>query len=96
MIDILGVYFMWGVGVAVLACLFSESKLFHPIRTFIGIDLLYCPICMGFWLAAPALYHGMTAYLATVGFSNLWMLVILKTYRELDELNGEEDEETTS
>jgi len=91
MIDILGVYMMWGMGVAVLSCLFSESKLFHPVREFLNFDLLYCPICLGFWLAAPVLYHGMTAYLATIACSNLWMLIILKVYRELDESTGEEE-----
>ena len=85
MVDILGIYMVWGMGVAVLACLVSESKLWHPVREYLKFDILYCPICLGFWLAAPALWRGMTAYLATVAFSNLWMLVILKVYKELDE-----------
>ena len=94
MLDVVLTYLTWGAGIAVISCLISESKLWHPIRQYLNFDLLYCPICLGFWIAAPVLYHGMIPYLATIAFSNLWMLVILKTYRELDEL-GEEDEPTT-
>jgi uncharacterized membrane protein YesL len=50
---------------------------------------LYCPICLGFWIAIPAISKGLIPYFATVAFSNVWMLVILKVYRELDEATDE-------
>jgi len=74
-----------GAPVAVLACLISESQLLSPIRHKLNYPLLYCPICLGFWIALPVLaLYGPIQYLVTVAFSNLWMLIILKTYEALD------------
>ena len=73
--------------VAVLATLISESKLFNPIRLKFKAPLLYCPICLSFWIASPALWFGPVHYLAVVGVSNVFMLVTLKVYDELDRLN---------
>lgn len=70
--------------VGVVACLISESKIMSPIRERLGWSLLFCPICLGFWLAAPALIRGPLFYFAVVGFSNVWMLIILHTYEALD------------
>jgi hypothetical protein len=79
----------------VTACLISESKLFAPIRNYLQWDVLYCPICLGFWLAAPALLeHGFHQYFLVVGLSNVWMLIILKVYRELDLTADEAEDET--
>lgn len=70
--------------VAVIACLISESILLHKIRHYFNWYLLECPICLGFWLAAPALYYGVFHYFLVIAFSNVWMLVILKVYEVLD------------
>ena len=70
--------------VGVLACLISESAIMHRVRELIKWDLLYCPICLSFWLSAPALFEGVQFYFAVVAFSNLWVLTILKTYEALE------------
>lgn len=70
--------------VGVVACLISESQIMAPIRDKIGWSLFLCPICLGFWLALPALWKGILFYFAVVGFSNVWMLVILKVYESLE------------
>ena len=79
--------------VGVTACLISESKVFAPIRKWLKWDLLYCPICLAFWLALPFFAVGFFHYFLAVGFSNVWILLILKVYRELD-LATEDDPET--
>lgn len=71
--------------VAVLATLISESKLFSRLRTWLGWDLLFCPICLSFWLALPTLYWGAGDYFLTLAIANVWMLVILYNYKLLDE-----------
>jgi hypothetical protein len=75
--------------VAVLATLISESTLLAPVREKFKYPLLYCPICLAFWIALPALYFGPVHYLAVVGMSNVFMLVILKVYDEIEKLNGD-------
>jgi len=70
--------------VGVVACLISESKIAAPVRNYLGWQLLFCPICLGFWLAIPALVVSPLFYFAVVGFSNVWMLIILYTYEALD------------
>jgi hypothetical protein len=70
--------------VGVLACLISESQIMAPIRNRLGWDVLYCPICLGFWIASPELVHGPWHYFLVVALSNVWMLVILKVYEALD------------
>lgn len=70
--------------VGVLACLISESVILSSIRNKLNIYLLECPICLGFWLAAPSLYYGVLHYFLVVAFSNAWMLIILKVYETLD------------
>jgi hypothetical protein len=76
---------MHAAAVGVLACLVSESRIAAPIRDRIGWSVLYCPICLGFWLALPVVLKGILFYFTTVAISNVWMLVILKVYRELDD-----------
>lgn len=76
--------------VGVVACLISESEIMAPVRNRLGWSLLLCPICLGFWLAIPALWNGILFYFAVVGFSNVWMLIILKVYESL-EATGEDD-----
>ena len=76
--------------VGVLACLISESEIAATIRDKIGWRLLYCPICLGFWLALPAFIYGPLHYTLVVALSNVWMLVILKVYAELDAI-GDDD-----
>lgn len=76
--------------VGVLSCLISESAIMAPIRNRIGWSLLLCPICLGFWFALPALVlRGPLFYFAVVGFSNVWMLIILRVYESL-ELTGDD------
>ena len=71
--------------VGVLSCLISESALLAPIRKkLINFHLIFCPICTSFWFAAPFLMIGPLFYFAVVGFSNIWILIILHTYEALD------------
>ena len=101
MIDTLLLITMHAAVVGVMACLVSESKIAAPIRDGIGrlsrnwltsglTNLVYCPICLAFWFAIPYLAGGVNAYFTTIAISNIWMLVILKVYRELDEAAEEE------
>jgi hypothetical protein len=96
MINVFLLITMHAAVVGVLACLVSESNIAAPIRDGIErlprswftrklTDLVFCPICMAFWIALPTLTDGVLFYFTTVAMSNLWMLVILKVYRELDE-----------
>jgi hypothetical protein len=70
--------------VGVLACLISESEIAAKLRLWLNWRVMYCPICLGFWLALPALYWGLLHYFTVIALSNLWMLVILKVYEALD------------
>lgn len=70
--------------VGVISCLISESNIAAPIRDFFGQKLLFCPICLGFWFAAPFFWYGFLHYFLVVAFSNAWMLVILLAYEALD------------
>ena len=70
--------------VGVLACLISESNVAATLRNWLGWRVLYCPICLGFWLALPAFLYGWLHYFLVVAISNVWMLVILKVYEALD------------
>ena len=92
MADLFPLITMYAAAVGVMACLVSESRIAAPIRDRIGWRVLYCPICLGFWFALPAAIHGVLFYFTTVAISNIWMLVILKVYRELDD-SSEEDTE---
>lgn len=78
--------------VAVLATLLSESTLTTPLRDWLFRKtksvLWFCPVCLGFWIATPALYWGPLHYLTVVGVSHLFMLVTLHVYAELDKLQS--------
>lgn len=90
MIDLVLLCLLYGAVVGVFSCLISESTLVSPIRNLLGWPVLYCPICLGIWIALPVLFlQGLLSYSGTVAFSNVWMLVILKVYRELDESTEE-------
>jgi hypothetical protein len=87
----------WSAAVGVLSCLISESTLFAPIRRrLINFHLIFCPICMAFWFAIPALVLvGPLFYFAVVAFSNAWILLILHTYEALDrKFDDDENQET--
>lgn len=73
--------------IAVVATLISESRLLAPIRERVKWQLLYCPVCLGFWLGLPAILQGVLFYLAAVGLSHAFMLITLRVYAELDRLN---------
>ena len=75
--------------VAVLACLISESNIASIVRDKLGWRILYCPICLGFWLALPVIAHGILYYLFVIALSNVWMLVILKVYAALDAIGDD-------
>lgn len=81
-------YIVFSAAVASLTMLLSRSKLFSPIR-----DLcpewtpIHCPVCLSFWCAALALYWGPIQYLATVTFTNLFMLGIAKLYLAVDDMD---------
>jgi len=70
--------------VAVIATLISESVIMEPFRDLFKTYLVNCPVCLGFWLALPTVYWGFTHYFLVVALSNVWMLVILKLYSELE------------
>jgi len=70
--------------VGVLACLISESNIAASVRNWLGWQVLYCPICLGFWIAIPTLLWGFLHYFLVVAISNAWMLIILKVYEALD------------
>ena len=70
--------------VAVVSTLISESVIMSPIRDKCNTYLVNCPICMGIWLALPFMWFGFLHYFLVVAVSNLWMLVILKLYNELE------------
>jgi len=89
-LDALLVALQHAAAVAVLACLISESNIAASFRDAMEWPILYCPVCLGFWLATPTLAHGPLHYLFVVALSNVWMLVILKVYAELDAI-GDED-----
>jgi len=76
--------FAMSAAVAVIACLISESEIAAPIRKLFNWRVLYCPICLGIWLALPAFNYGWAHYFKVVAISNVWMLVILKVYESLD------------
>ena len=77
--------------VGVIACLISESAIMATARDKLGWRILYCPLCLGFWLALPLfVYGGLLHYLFVIALSNVWMLVILKVYAELDAI-GDDD-----
>lgn len=82
--------FEHSAAVAVIACLISESELAAPIREFLKWRVLYCPICLGIWLALPLFWYGWGHYFLTVALSNLWMLVILKVYESLDAVGSDD------
>lgn len=77
----------YAAAIAVTATLVSESAILGPIRDRLGYSLLYCPVCLGFWFGLPVLYHGWLTYLAAVGLSHVFMLITLRVYAELDNLN---------
>jgi hypothetical protein len=81
--------FTHAAAVGVLACLISESNITSPVRNWLGWQVLYCPICLGFWLALPTLLWGFSHYFLVVAMSNAWMLVILKVYEALDTASEE-------
>lgn len=70
--------------VAMLATLISESKLLSPVREKLNWDLLYCPVCLSYWLSALYLWFGVNHYFLTLALSQVWILVVLKVYAELD------------
>ena len=77
----------YAAAIAVVATLVSESAILSPIRERLGFSLLYCPVCLGFWFGLPALMNGVLFYLAAVGMSHIFMLITLRVYAELDNLN---------
>jgi hypothetical protein len=87
MFDWLVTLFNTSAAVGVVGCLISESNIAAPIRNYFGYQLLFCPICMGFWLALPSLAWDWRAYFLVVAISNAWMLVILHVYEALDRAN---------
>ncbi len=84
MIDLL----KYALAIAVVATLISESVIMAPVRERLGWRLLYCPICLGFWLGLPIVFFDPLLYLASVGLSHAFMLITLRVYAELDRLNG--------
>jgi hypothetical protein len=88
-LDTLLIALQHAAAVGVVACLISESEIAATVRDKLGWRILYCPICLGFWLALPAFVYGPLHYLFVVALSNVWMLVILKVYAELDAIGDD-------
>jgi hypothetical protein len=74
----------WSAYVAVMTCLITESDIAAPIREVVGWKVLLCPICLGIWMALPSMYFGFLFYFLVVALSNVWMLVILNVYDNLE------------
>jgi len=70
--------------VAVIATLVSESFIMSRFRDYCDMYIVSCPVCMAFWLALPFMYYGFLHYFLVIATANLWMLVILKVYAELE------------
>ena len=84
--------FSESAAVGVIACLISESKITAPIRNYLKWPVLFCPVCLGFWLAVPTLFVNPWHYFTVVGLSNVWMLIILHTYEAIDRTYEEPNE----
>jgi len=81
-------YLEYSAAIAALTMLLSRSKLFSPLRNlFPDWFPLHCPVCLSFWIASPVLYLGFAPYLASVTFSNLFMLGIAKLYLAVDDMD---------
>ena len=81
-------YFEYSACVAVLAMLITKSVLFARPRDLCPDWVpCSCPICLGFWIAMPAMCDGPIFYLTIVGLSNLWMLAIAKLYLALADMD---------
>jgi hypothetical protein len=90
MIDTILLAFTHAATVAVVCCLVTESNLAAPLRKALDWRVLYCPICLGFWMALPTMFWGPLHYFLVVAMSNAWMLLILLLYEALDRANGED------
>lgn len=77
----------YAAAIAVVATLISESVILAPVRERLAWRLLYCPVCLGFWLGLPIVFISPLTYLASVGLSHVFMLITLRVYSELDRLN---------
>ena len=98
MIEFLTLTFAHSAVVGVLACLISESKIALPVRAWLGWPVLFCPVCLGFWLALPTLFFHFDPlfYFTVVGLSNVWMLIILHTYEAIDRTYEENNGRTNT
>jgi hypothetical protein len=77
----------YAAAIAVVATLISESAILAPVRERLGLRLLYCPVCLGFWLGLPIVFtDDSLTYLASVCVSHVFMLITLRVYAELDKL----------
>ena len=76
-------YLIWAAAFTAVNTLFTMSELFEPVRRRLPVRPFSCPICTSYWVCTPALYWGLTTYLAVVTFSILWVFVVAKTYNEL-------------
>jgi len=84
MIDTLALALIHAAAVGVIACLISESTIMSPVRDYFNYTLLFCPICLSFWVALPAFSFGLLHYFLVVAMSNIWMLLILKVYEAIE------------
>jgi hypothetical protein len=84
MINDLALALIHAAAVGVIACLISESTTMSPVRNYFNYTLLFCPICLSFWIAIPALFIGLFHYFLVVAMSNIWMLLILKVYEAIE------------
>ena len=84
MIDAFILALIHAAAVGVVACLISESTIMSPVRDYFNYTLLFCPICLSFWIALPAFFIGFFHYFLVVAMSNIWMLLILKVYEAIE------------
>lgn len=81
-------YIEASAAIATLTMLLSRARITAPIRNKLpDWTPIHCPVCLSFWIAAPAMYWGPVAYLATITFSNLFMFGIAKLYLAIDDMD---------
>jgi hypothetical protein len=93
MIDAILLAFVHSAAVGVLSCLVSESNILAPMRKALTWPVLYCPLCLGFWIALPCMFWGPLHYLLVVAFSNVWMLITMLVYEAIDRASVIDDDD---
>lgn len=84
-------FILAGLAVGSISTLVSLAKITQPIRIklpYLG-GLFWCPICLSYWIAIP-FAHSVTEYFAIQAISCVAILITIKTYLAMDELDENE------